>query len=110
MTVAQALKQPDAKEWQRVTDKEEARLLMNNTWTDATDEEIQSAERILPIVIILTIKRSGDYKARACVLGNLGRGVSGLDVFAPVVGHGANRLLCTTAAAASDNVCHRLSM
>ena len=49
LSVAQALKSKDRVSWEKAISKEEARLLMFETWTAATDEEIASADRILPI-------------------------------------------------------------
>jgi hypothetical protein len=67
LSVASALKGPDAEKWQKVIDKEEARLLAFDTWKPITDQQMGTMDQVLPIAIILTIKRCGTYKARACV-------------------------------------------
>ena len=103
LSVKQALSSKDAAKWQSVIDLEEARLLAYRTWVPATDAELARAKQILPIAIILTVKRCGKYKARACVLGHLDR-TSDLQTFSPVVTHSANRLLLTEAIVESDFV------
>ena len=103
LSVTQALNSPDAEKWKEVIDLEEARLLAYETWAPATDEELARAKQALPIAILLTVKRCGKLKARACVLGNLDR-TGELNTFAPVVSHTANRLLLITAAAEGDYV------
>ena len=103
LSVASALKSPDADKWQKVIDKEEARLLIKQTWEAATDEQLATAKQVLPIAIILTVKRDGTLKARAVVLGNLDRS-GAVDTFAPVVSQAANRLLLVEAASSGDHV------
>lgn len=103
LPVAKALKSPDAEKWQKAISKEEARLLMFDTWEPATDEQLATADRILPIALLLTVKRCGSFKCRAVVLGNLDRSGSA-DTFAPVVAHGANRFLITQACVDKDEI------
>jgi hypothetical protein len=103
LSVAQALKSPDKDDWSKVIDKEHARLLAYDTWRPATDVELANARQVLPIAIVLTKKRDGSFKARACVLGNLDR-AGGIETFAPVVSQAANRLLLVSAAAEGDHV------
>ena len=103
LSVASALASPDSEKWQSAIDKEEARLLAFETWEPATDEQVATADRILPIAIILTVKRCGTFKARAVVLGHLDRSGT-VDTFAPVVAHGANRLLVTQACIDQDEI------
>jgi len=103
LSVAQALKSPDATLWKAALDKEHARLLMYETWIPATDVHLAESKMILPIAVVLTIKRDGTYKARACVLGNLDR-AGNIETFAPVVSQSAVRLILTEAAADGDEV------
>ncbi len=103
LSVKQALASPDSEKWEKVIEKERARLLAFETWRPATDEEIASAKQVLPIAVILTVKRCGTHKARACVLGNIER-CGTVDTFAPVVSQSANRLLLVSAASEGDYV------
>ncbi|CAD7939189.1 unnamed protein product [Amoebophrya sp. A25] len=103
LSVSQALKSPDAEKWRAAITKEEARLLAFETWAPATDEELRTSSQVMPIAIVLTVKRDGTFKARACVLGNLDRS-GNIDTYAPVVSHAANRLLLVSAATDSDFV------
>ena len=103
LSIKQALDSPQKAEWKQALDKEEARLLLYETWKPATDQELANASQILPIAVILTIKRCGTYKARACVLGNLDY-TGSLSTFAPVASQAANRLLFTCAASEGDHI------
>lgn len=103
LTVNQVMKRPDWSEWEKAISLEEARILSFGTWKAATDEELASAKQILPISIILTVKRCGKRKARAVVLGNLEKDGS-VSAYSPVVAQSANRLLLTCAAADADHI------
>ena len=56
---------------------------------------------MVPIALLLTKKRSGDFKARACVLGNQIKQV-GVEVYAPTVSMIAQRGLLVEACAQND--------
>jgi len=97
LTVASAMKGKDADLWITAIDKEKVKLLSYEVWgKPLEDAEIRklrrSGTKILPIVIILDIKRSGVYKARAVVLGNLqDRSTSEQETYAPVISLAAQR-------------------
>ena len=57
---------------------------------------------MLPIAVILTVKRCGRFKARAVVVGHLDR-AGGLETFAPVASQMANRFLLAAAASEGDH-------
>ncbi len=103
LSVKQALASADMEKWREAIDKEKARLLLFETWEPATTEELAAASQVIPIAVILTVKRCGRYKARAVVLGNLDRSGE-VETFAPVVSHAANRLLLTASASEGDFV------
>ena len=103
LSVKQALQSPDAQKWKDAIEKEHARLMLFETWVPATAEDLANAKQVIPIAVILTIKRCGRYKARAVVLGNLDRSGE-VETFAPVVSHAANRMLLTAAACDKDFV------
>jgi len=104
LSVSKALSGPDSKEWDAAISLEEHRLLAYETWIPASDHDLATYRaRILPIAIILTVKRCGTRKARACVLGNLDS-EGNLDSYAPVCTQAAHRFLMTEAITEGDHV------
>ena len=82
--VAEALKGPNAKEWQAAIEKERIRIEMFETWRPASDSEISGAKNVIPLALILSVKRDGTHKCRAVALGHLDRGKGEVQSYAPV--------------------------
>ena len=73
-------------------DKEVQQLEEARTWRSPTPGEITKPDKVVPCVIVRTIKRCGKLKSRLVALGNqMQRG--GGDTFAPTISATANRWL-----------------
>ena len=103
LSVAEALKSPDAPSWVTAITREKTKLEAAKTWRALTMEEQRKQKHVVHVALILTKKRDGAFKARACVLGNL-VSTDGLNVYAPVVTMAAHRYLLVEAAACGDHV------
>ena len=74
-----------------------------NTWRCLTEEELARPNKeVIPLALILSRKRDGSFKARACALGNLVT-QDGVEVYAPTVGMVAQRMLLVEIASARDH-------
>ncbi|CAD7943975.1 unnamed protein product [Amoebophrya sp. A120] len=104
ITMAEALRAPDAPSWLQAMDREKLKQEAYKVWRELTDEEMKKEKQILPIAMVLTRKRDGSYKARAVVLGNLVKDDGTTEIYAPVVSFAGNRYLMTEAAAEGDYV------
>ena len=82
LSVLEALKSEDSPQWLEALNREKTKFEAANTWREPTDEEIKQNKKVIPIAILLTKKRDGTFKARACVLGNLVN-TDGINVYAP---------------------------
>ena len=78
------------------------KLDLARTWRPLDDSDLGKVDQVIPIAIILSIKRDGTYKARAVVLGNMDKSGHNVEVFAPVISQAGNRYLLTEAAACGD--------
>ena len=75
-TITKALKSDRAAEWIEAIEKEVQNLVSHNTGTEVRREEVPRGAQILPIKVVLKLKRDTEglptkFKARLCVLGNL---------------------------------------
>ena len=102
-TVSRALKSDHAEQWQDAIITEIMALLAHHTGTRVTLDQIPYGSQILPVKVVLKLKRDslGDpikYKARLCVLGNLQRKTL-TNVFAPTANEKSLKLLWSLATA-----------
>ena len=104
ISVAGALRSPDAVAWIRAMDREKLKLEIQRTWRSLTDEERKQNKKVIPIAIILTRKRDKSYKARAVCLGNQLANDGSVNVFSPVISHAATRYLLTELTANGDEM------
>ena len=95
LSVAEALRSEDAPSWITALDREKTKLEASGTWREPTPEEVATNKKVVPVAILLTKKRDGTFKARACVLGNLVN-TAGLNVYAPVVIMAGQRYFLTS--------------
>ena len=103
ISVAEALRSPDAESWEVAMAREKEKLEGAGTWRALTPEEEEKNKKVVPVALLLTRKRGGTFKARACVLGNLVN-TDGLNVYAPVVAMAAHRYLLTEAASEGNYI------
>ena len=96
LSVAEALRSEDSPQWLTAMNREKTKLEAANTWREPTEEELRKKKQVVPVAILLTKKRDGSFKARACVLGNLVN-TDGLNVYAPVVTMAGQRYFLTSA-------------
>ena len=101
LSVASAVRTPEAPQWVEAISREKLKLEAQNTWRELDDSELQKQKQVLPIAILLNRKRDQSFKARAVVLGNL-VAPGETEVCAPVVSTAGNRFLVTSAARAGD--------
>ena len=103
LSVAEALRSEDAPSWITALQREKTKLEAAGTWREPTEEELATNKKVVPVAILLTKKRDGTFKARACVLGNLVN-TDGLNVYAPVVTMAGHRYFLTSAAAQGHHI------
>jgi hypothetical protein len=103
LSVQSALKTPDAPRWLEAINREKLKLIAAETWRELTHSESQTYKDVIPIVVLLTKKRDGTFKARACVLGNRIDKV-GMSLYTPVVSMVAHRLMLVSAARQGDSI------
>ena len=101
--VTAALKCPDAESWKAAMSREYEKLVEAETWRDLTKEEISTQKDVIPLCVLLTRKRDGTFKARACVLGNL-YNAENIELYAPTVSFTAQRLMLVEIAKNRDHV------
>ena len=96
LSVAEALSSKEREHWIEAIDLERAKLKANEVFGETlSEQEIRALRRrgirVLPLAIILEVKRSGRYKCRCIVLGNLELRTNLESVWAPVVSQAATR-------------------
>ena len=72
--IAEALKGGDQAKWEAAIEKERLRILIFETWQPATDAELASAKNIIPLALLLSVKRDCTYRCSAVALGHLDKG------------------------------------
>eukprot|EP00452_MALV-II_sp_L67-6_P000281 gene281-193_t len=72
-THSQVLRKDDAAQFIEAGSLEHAQLEAAKVWRPIGKDELKSTDEVLPCVVIYTRKRSGAYKGRCVVLGNLQR-------------------------------------
>ena len=102
LAIRGAMRRPDAKEWQSAITAEYDKLVSAGTWRDPTPEELSSVLQCIPVTVLLSQKRNGEYKSRAVALGNLYKR-NGVDVFAPTLSMLSHRLMLVKAARDGDH-------
>ena len=101
-TVGKALKSPDADRWMKAIEVELQSLMDHGTGTEVPRHAIPASAQILPVKIVLKLKRDTTgvptkFKARLCALGNLMR-KSALNVFSPTANDKSLKLLMALSA------------
>ena len=104
-TLAKALKSTAAAEWEEAIRIEIQALLDHDTGTEVARSSIPRGAQVVPVKVVLRIKRDSQgkaikYKARLCVLGNLVK-KSVTSVFAPTANAKSLMLLLAVATALS---------
>jgi hypothetical protein len=104
-TLGQAMKSEQVSDWEEAIRIELESLLNHATGTEVSRSEIPADSQILPVKVVLKLKRDSEgtatkYKARLCVLGNLVR-KSVTSVFAPTANAKSLMLLLAVATAMS---------
>lgn len=102
-TITKALKSDRAAEWIVSIEQEIQNLLNHNTGTEVRREDVPAGAQILPIKVVLKLKRDTfgvptKFKARFCVLGNL-KWKSSLSVFSPTANEKSLKFLLALATA-----------
>jgi hypothetical protein len=100
-TVGRAMKSPEAEHWTKAIETELLNLIKHGTGTETPRYNIPAGAQILPVKIVLKLKRdtAGNplkYKARLCILGNLAR-KSVASVFAPTANDKSLKILMALA-------------
>ena len=102
LSVAAALSSPNKEKWEAALSRELGKLMGAGTWADLTpDEAANSHKKVIPLAIILSEKRDGTHKARACVLGNR-TAQEGIELYAPTIGMVALRMMLSEIANDGD--------
>ena len=98
ISLSEAYAAPDADRWIEAIDLERAKLEACKSWKvmekDEAKKFLDEGGSALPLVVLLTRKRCGRYKARAVVLGNRWSNDEEAPTYSPVVSSAANRLNC----------------
>ena len=97
IAVAEALGAPDADHWIEGMCLEKTKLEAYKSWRvmekDEAKKFLDAGGKALPLVILLSRKRCGRYKARAVVLGNRWSNDGDAPTYSPVVSSAANRFV-----------------
>ena len=97
IAVAEALSAPDADHWIEGMCLEKTKLEAYKSWRvmekDEAKKFLDAGGKALPLVILLSRKRCGRYKARAVVLGNRWSNDGDAPTYSPVVSSAANRFV-----------------
>jgi hypothetical protein len=99
----EAMASETAPRWVEAISKEKAKLETMRTWREVKEGEIGKGDRVIPIALLLTLKRDGTHKCRAVVLGNQ-CSPSQEQLFAPVASWISLRSMVVTMAREGDAV------
>ena len=108
LTLKQALSSPEAPRYIEAIEVEKLKLETFGTWRELTPEELKKLDprAVLPVVVLVSRKRCGRYKARAVALGNRApkEADGGLECYSPTVSMAAVRTGLIAAAHAGQAV------
>jgi len=108
LTAAMKTEGEEKERWVAALTKEETRVKGYDTFgppmmADEIREIRKEGHKVLPIALLLTIKRCGTYKCRAVVLGNR-EDPSSAESYSPVVSQNGNRYLLASAITDGDDM------